>query len=311
MSLQLRANAKINLGLRITGRVVTAPDLAPDLRDEELYVGYHTIHTLFQELDFGDRVTLEENPSGEIALTVTGPWAHAIPSDETNLCVRAARALQDYAFPGRGARIRLEKNIPPGSGLGGGSSDGAAVMRGLNRLWNDGQDRLDAEELSDIALAEELGADIAFFLEGGGLQLGEYIGSDLIPITRPLPYQVLLVIPPFSVDTAWAYGQFAGQQSFAPAPGFDRLILQDPIPWEAFTNDFEAVVFPHHGELAEIKGQLLASGAVWAGLSGSGSAVYGVFDSPPNINSLGQRFPGCRVVLVNLVTGAEHAPDST
>ncbi|MCH7939434.1 MAG: hypothetical protein IID13_06785 [Candidatus Marinimicrobia bacterium] len=64
MSLQLRANAKINLGLRITGRVATAPDLAPDLRDEELYVGFHTIHTLFQELDFGDRITLEEDPSG-------------------------------------------------------------------------------------------------------------------------------------------------------------------------------------------------------------------------------------------------------
>ncbi|MCH8024949.1 MAG: 4-(cytidine 5'-diphospho)-2-C-methyl-D-erythritol kinase [Candidatus Marinimicrobia bacterium] len=311
MSLQLRANAKINLGLRITGRVATAPDLAPDLRDEELYVGYHTIHTLFQELDFGDRVTLEEDPSGEITLRVTGPYAHAIPTDETNLCVRAARALQVYAFPGRGARIRLEKNIPTGSGLGGGSSDGAAVMRGLNRLWNDGKERLDAEELSDIALAEELGADIPFFLEGGGLQLGEYIGSDLTPITRPLPYRVVLVMPPFSVDTAWAYGQFAGRQSFSPAPGFDQLILQDPIPWEAFTNDFEELVFPHHGELAEIKGQLLASGAVWAGLSGSGSAVVGLFDSPLNFNSLGQRFTDCRVAIASLVAGAGHAPDST
>lgn len=304
MSLQLRANAKINLGLRITGRVATAPDLAPNLRDEELYVGYHTIHTLFQEVDFGDRVTLEEDPSGEIALKVTGPWAHAIPTDETNLCVRAARALQVYAFPGRGARIRLEKNIPTGSGLGGGSSDGAAVMRGLNRLWNDGQDRLDAEELSDIALADELGADIPFFLEGGGLQLGEYIGSDLTPITRPLPYSVVLVMPPFSVDTAWAYGQFAGRQSFAPAPGFDRLILQDPIPWEAFTNDFEAVVFPHHGELAEIKGQLLASGAEWAGLSGSGSAVVGLFEKRLTIAKLKDVFPDYRVITTTSIVNS-------
>ena len=304
MSLQLRANAKINRGLRITGRVATAPDLAPDLRDEELYVGYHTIHTLFQELDFGDRITLEEDPSGEIALKVTGPYAHAIPTDETNLCVRAARALQVYAFPGRGARIRLEKNIPPGSGLGGGSSDGAAVMRGLNRLWHDGKERMDAEELSDIALAEELGADIPFFLEGGGLQLGEYIGSDLTPITRPLPYRVVLVMPPFSVDTAWAYGQFAGRQSFATAPGFDQLILQDPIPWEAFTNDFEELVFPHHGELAEIKGQLLASGAVWAGLSGSGSAVVGLFEKRLTIAELKDVFPDYRVITTTSIVNS-------
>lgn len=243
MSLQLRANAKINLGLRIVGRVASTPDLSPDLQGQELYVGYHTIHTLFQELDFGDRVTLADDPSGKITLKVTGPYADAIPSDETNLCVRAARAMQAYTFPGRGVRIRLEKNIPPGSGLGGGSSDGAAVMRGLNRLWSDGKERLDSEELSDIALAEELGADIPFFLEGGGLQLGEYIGSDLTPITRPLPYRVVLVMPPLSVDTTWAYEQFAGRQSFAPAPGFDRLIRQDPIPWGAFTNDFEDVVF--------------------------------------------------------------------
>ncbi|MCH7939433.1 MAG: 4-(cytidine 5'-diphospho)-2-C-methyl-D-erythritol kinase [Candidatus Marinimicrobia bacterium] len=235
---------------------------------------------------------------------MTGPWAHAIPTDETNLCVRAARALQVYAFPGRGARIRLEKNIPPGSGLGGGSSDGAAVMRGLNRLWNDGKERLDAEELSDIALAEELGADIPFFLEGGGLQLGEYIGSDLTPITRPLPYRVVLVMPPFSVDTAWAYGQFAGRQSFAPAPGFDRLILQDPIPWEAFTNDFEELVFPHHGELAEIKGQLLASGAVWAGLSGSGSAVVGLFEERPTITKLKAVFPQHKVIATTFIVNS-------
>ncbi len=303
MALTLQDHAKINLGLRITGRVASATDLSPALQDEELYVGYHTIHTLFQEIDFGDEVTLEDDPSGQVTLEVTGPCIDAIPSDETNLCVRAARAMQAYAFPDRGVRIRLEKNIPPGSGLGGGSSDGAAVMRGLNRLWNDGRDRLDAEELSDIALAEELGADIPFFLEGGGLQLGEYIGSDLTPITRPLAYRVVLVIPPFGVDTAWAYGQFAARKTFPEPPAFDRLITQDPIPWAAFTNDFEAVVFPEHGLLRTLKEGLLAAGAVWAGLSGSGSTVVGLFSGELPLGDLqdllqGNQLISCRSVPI-------------
>ena len=126
--------------------------------------------------------------------------------------------------------------------------------------------------------------------------MGEYIGSDLTPITRPLPCHVVLVMPPFGVDTAWAYGQFAGRKTFPEPPAFDRLIMEDPIPWEAFTNDFEAVVFPRHPELGEIKGRLLEEGAVWAGLSGSGSTVVGLFFGGPPLEDLQDQLPGNMLV---------------
>ena len=199
----------------------------------------------------------------------------------------------------------MKKQIPPGAGLGGGSSDAALVLRGLNLLWKRGR-RWDQLE----QLAGQLGADVPFFIRGG-LQLGEGIGELLTPLASRLPYTVVLVIPPFGVDTAWAYGQFAARQTFPEPPAFDRLIAQNPIPWDAFTNDFEAVVFPHNGELAEIKGRLLAAGAVWAGLSGSGSTVAGLFEEQPQITNLGQRFPDCQVTLAGMVGGAEYSRDLT
>ena len=290
MTLTLQANAKINLGLRIVGR-----------RKD----GYHRLHTLFQEIDFADEVTLEEAPFGGVTLEVTGPYAKDIPADETNLCLQAAGLLEEQAGIHDGVQIHLKKHIPPGAGLGGGSSDAATVLRGLNLLWKRGR-RWDQLE----QLAGQLGADVPFFVRGG-LQLGEGIGELLTPLAARLPHHVVLVMPPFGVNTAWAYGQFAARKIFPEPPAFDQLIMQDPIPWEAFTNDFEAVVFPRHPELGAIKAALLAAGAVWAGLSGSGSTVAGLFDSPPNIRNLDQQFPDCHVVLANMIGGAEHNLDST
>ena len=276
MSLTLTANAKINIGLRVTGR-----------RED----GYHLLHTLFQEVDFGDKVTLMDETSGEITLEVVAPATTSVPTGSRNLCLQAARLLRDQAGAARGVSIRLDKQVPVGAGLGGGSSDAAAVLRGLNELWETRLSTADLEEL-----AAELGADVPFFIRGG-LQLGEGIGERLTPLKRELPCAVVLVIPPFGVDTAWAYRQFASRQTFPPAPAFDRLIARDPIPWEVFTNDFEAVVFPRYGQLAAIKAGLLAAGAACAGLSGSGSGVYGLFEGQPSEEELGQRFGENRVVI--------------
>ena len=280
MTLTLQAHAKINLGLRIVGR-----------RKD----GYHRLHTLFQEIDFGDEVILEETPSGAVTLEVTGPYAKDVPADETNLCLQAARLFQKEAGIHDGVQIHLKKQIPPGAGLGGGSSDAALVLRGLNLLWKRGR-RWDQLE----QLAGQLGADVPFFIRGG-LQLGEGIGELLTPLATRLPYTVVLVIPPFGVDTAWAYGQFAARQTFPAPPGFDRLIAQDPIPWDAFTNDFEAVVFPEHGLLRTLKAGLLAAGAVWAGLSGSGSTVVGLFEEQPQPQQLAEYLDKVKLVMASMV----------
>ena len=293
MSLTLTANAKLNLGLRIVGR---------------RYDGYHLLHTLFQEIDFGDEVTLTNRPNVKVTLEVTGPAglpglavagtprAGGIPTDASNLCLRAARLFKESTGTDQGVHIRLEKRIPAGAGLGGGSSDAAAVFKGLNELW---ARNLSADELETLAV--KLGADVPFFIRGG-LQLGAGIGEVLTPLKRALPYSVVLVIPPFGVDTAWAYRQFASRRSFLPPPAFDQLIAQDPIPWEAFTNDFEEVVFPRYGELADIKVALLEQGAVYAGLSGSGSAVYGLFEGRQSEEELARLFTKSQVVICRAVS---------
>ena len=281
MPLTITANAKINLGLRIVGR-----------REN----GLHLLHTLFQEIAFGDDVTLTNRPKLKVILEVTGPAAGGVPTDESNLCIRAVTLFNERTGNGRGIEMGLEKRIPAGAGLGGGSSDAAAVLKGLNELWQTGMTVPEME-----GLAVELGADVPFFIRGG-LQLGEGIGEVLTPLERALPWVVVLVIPPFGVDTAWAYSQFASRRSFPLPPAFDKLIAGEPIPWEAFTNDFEEVVFPRYGQLAEIKRELLEAGAVHASLSGSGSGVYGLFEATPQTDKLQEGLPYCRVVSVRLIS---------
>jgi len=283
MSLQLRANAKINLGLRIVGRRTD---------------GYHLIHTLFQEIDFGDEITINTSSDSLITMDVTGPLANRVPAGADNLCLQAARLLQETSASTHGAHLTLHKLVPPGTGLGGGSSDAATVLKGLNDLWQLG---LTAAELEILAV--RLGADVPFSIRGG-LQLGEGIGEQLAAVGTNLLFTVLLVLPSFGVDTAWAYGQFAEVREFPEPPQFDRLITQEPIPWSAFTNDFEEVAFPRHPELADIKQRLLDAGAVYAGLSGSGSAVYGIFEETPVIAKPQDVFPSCRMITTVFIVNS-------
>lgn len=299
MSLSLIANAKINLGLRIVGQ--REDPSGPD--ELSGTGGYHLLHTLFQEIDFGDEVTLTDQPRLKVTLEVTGPTAGGVPTDESNLCLRAARLFKAKVGAGQGVHIRLDKCILVGAGLGGGSSDAAAVLRGLNRMWQVG---LSAMELERLAL--RLGADVPFFIRGG-LQLGEGIGEALTPLERELPCAVVLVIPPFSVDTAWAYRQFASRQSFPPPPAFDQLIAREPILWDRLTNDFEDVVFPRYGQLADIKQELLEAGAVHASLSGSGSAVVGLFEAAPNPETMKSQQPDCQVITAKAVARDNYSKD--
>ena len=259
-SLTLDAHAKINLGLRITGR-----------RSD----GYHLLHTLFAEIEYGDRITLAPRDDGQLTLEVSGPSAQQVPAGGDNLCLQAADLMRRETGRQDGVHIMLDKQVPPGSGLGGGSSDCAAVLKGLNELWT--------TQLSDDLLevmATELGADVPFFIRGG-VQLGEGIGDILALVKLAQRPHVVLVLPELAIDTAWAYSLLPNRTGSSMSPGYDEIAETSPVRWDLLENDFEAVIFPRHPELAAHKAALIKAGALYAGLSGSGSAVVGLFESPP------------------------------
>ena len=249
----LKSKAKVNIGLQIR-------DCRPD--------GYHTIHTLFQELDFHDIITLEKRESG-CGFSSNVDW---LKNDDSNLCVKAWRKMVDVFGIG-GISIQLEKRIPAGGGLGGGSSNAATVLKGLRQLYE-----LDLSDDELESLSVDLGADVPFFIRGG-LQSGDGIGEVLKPLKPRIDGCFLCVVPDLYIDTKWAYGQV---KNILDKPkdlvNFAGFIQKVNIPFELFENDFEAIVVPAYPEIGHIKNSLRAHGARFASLSGSGSTVYGIFD---------------------------------
>ena len=253
-------HAKINLGLFVTRR-----------RED----GYHILQTLFYPIDWCDALEvlpLSDAPAGTCRLVQTGL---TIDGDaEQNLCVRAYRRLQRRYPDLPGVEMHLEKRIPFGAGLGGGSSDGAHALLMLRRLF--GLDLTDAELEAEAAA---MGADCAFFCRTGA-QYCEGVGHEMEPYPLTLHGLYAVVVkPPFGVSTREAYAGVRPQQPAVPLCD----LLQRPIAmWrDTVANDFEASVFPLHPELAEAKQRLYAAGAVYASMSGSGSALFGLFESEP------------------------------
>lgn len=295
--IELRSFAKINLGLSVLGR-------RPD--------GYHDIHTTFQAIDLADEILLEEDAT--LALSVDGPFD--IPADESNLALRAARALAERT-PGRGARIRLSKKIPPGAGLGGGSSNAAAILMGLDRLW---EARTDPGVLYSIARG--LGADVPFFLYGGAC-LGVGRGDDLLPLPDQPEWTVLVVWPGVGLSTKEVYQGLplsltrprilSSMKGFLPVPP-ERADREAAIPGVAgfasagpprggsaprgqqvppcVDNDLEETAFSMMPRLRMLKDRLLESGALAASMSGSGSSVFGLFPSQRGMDKLSSALVG-------------------
>ena len=254
----MKAYAKVNIGLRIDGR-----------RND----GYHTLKTLFQTISIHDNLILELQDEQGIGFSTTGL---KVPTGEDNICVKAARKVLERENLKSGINIRLEKNISVGSGLGGGSSDAAAVIRGLNKLL-----KLDLDNSEMEAVALELGADIPFFIRGG-CQYAEGIGDLLSPGEIEDNFIVLLVIPDISIATSWAYKNLDYLSLTSDTE--DVNLARFPRNGETnkrryFRNDFENLVFSEYPEIGEIKRQISESGAVYASLSGSGSGVFGLYDS--------------------------------
>lgn len=257
-SLTLKAYAKINVGLRITGQ-----------RDD----GYHSIKTLYQTVNIYDEVKLNLKDEQGVTFNWQG---EKVPDGDDNICSKAANSFFEFIGEEKGVNIELEKTLPVGSGLGGGSSDAACVIRGLNELLDT---KLSIKNMEDIA--SELGSDIPFFIRGG-CQYAEGIGDELSPGELSEEWVLLLVVPDIHIDTSWAY---EGIHPLSLTRNINDVNLAsfphngDAKNRKMFRNDFEPLVFSKYPEISDIKKSLLKSEAEFASLSGSGSAVYGLFET--------------------------------
>jgi len=263
----VKSFAKINLGLEIVGK-------RPD--------GYHDIRTIFQSISLADELFFETAPAGAILLDGDDP---SVAWDETNLVHRAARLLQEKTGTDRGARIRVKKAVPAGRGLGGGSSNAAATLLALNRVWGL---RLDAAGLAPMA--RRLGADVPYFLQGG-LCLGEDIGDRLTRLPDIAPLPCLLVFPPFPISTASIY---AGVGPSLTSAGKVSKIMRflESGDLGLLENDLEHVIFRAYPELEGWKKYFRERGAILSQVSGSGSAVYGLFADAESALEARRRLPG-------------------
>lgn len=241
-TISIRCFAKINLALDVIS-----------YRDD----GFHNIKSIFQSISLFDVISIKLTRKNIIILSSSKD----IPINDQNIAYKAANKFFEYTGLESGTEIGIKKNIPVFAGLGGGSSNGAAVLFGLNKITGAG---LSAGELLKIAL--QVGSDIPFFFTGGTALVegrGEIVKS-LTPIKKIF---MILVKPDINISTAWAYGKINLKNSHP-----------DIKPDNQY-NIFESAVFPVYPEIKKIKEKLIKSGATSAMMSGSGSAVFGIFDN--------------------------------
>jgi 4-diphosphocytidyl-2-C-methyl-D-erythritol kinase len=248
------APAKVNLTLEILGR-------RPD--------GYHELRSVFRTLALHDTLLFE--PAPDIAVRCTDP---ALAGSD-NLAYRAARLLQARTGAGAGALITILKRIPVAAGLGGGSSDGAAALRGLNTLWRAG---LSARELAELAAS--LGSDVPFFLVGGTARAAGR-GEVLRPLPHPQPCPVLLVKPPIAVSTAAIYRLVTPDLygTGEHTARFEAMAAQTPPGGWPLYNALQALTCRAHPIVAEVLESLQRWGATQSLMCGSGPTCFGLFRS--------------------------------
>jgi 4-diphosphocytidyl-2-C-methyl-D-erythritol kinase len=256
----LPAFAKVNLGLTVFAKRAD---------------GYHDLDTIFQTVSLHDTIEFSSMDQPHIVLSCSD---RALSADEENLVIKAASALQSHLAITKGARIRLDKRIPIRAGLGGGSSDAAITMLGLAALWALAPGR---DELS--AIAAQLGADVPFFFHGGTARATG--AGARIESLDDAPERFLLIIKPNAgISTVDAY-QYLDERSLTSSKS--KTILSSSAAKQVFdkssfanlTNDFEAVVFDREPEIRRARAALISAGADAVLLAGSGSAVFGIFES--------------------------------
>jgi 4-diphosphocytidyl-2-C-methyl-D-erythritol kinase len=259
--LEAPAPAKINLGLHVLRR-------RPD--------GYHDLATVFHRIGWADTVRVEPAADGSLSMTCSDP---NLPTDEGNLCLQAARALANAYGVEAGARIHLEKRIPYGAGLGGGSSDAATTLRLCAWLWG-----LDVSPADLRPLARGIGSDVPFFLFHAPTAYATGIGDVLEPMggqgLEAHSHTLAIVVPPVEVATPKAYGLVTPDDT--GRPDLRAIVASgDLARWRReLANDFEGPVVEAYPPVAEARGLLDEAGAAYVSLSGSGAAVFGVFETP-------------------------------
>lgn len=260
--IQLKAWAKINLTLNVLSR-----------RKD----GYHSLEMVMQQIDLADVVKISIGAGhGPIRVESDSPW---VPEGKTNIAFQAARLIRETYGIDRQVDIFIKKNIPVAAGLGGSSTDAAAVLLGLNRLF---ELNLNIGEL--MKLGEGLGADVPFCIMGG-TALASGKGEILTPLVSAAALDLLLVKPPFSVSTAWAYKSLNVKALSKRADNYgmikalkkgDRTTIASKM-----VNALEEVTASKHTEVLEIKRQMIETGALGAVMSGSGPTVVGLFVNNP------------------------------
>ncbi len=263
-------NAKINIGLQVTGK-----------RKD----GYHDIETVFYPVyltDILEVIPLSNNDRGEDCFVNTGDQVDTDPSD--NLCVRAWHELSKIMSIPK-VKIHLHKIIPSGAGLGGGSSNAAFVLMALNDLFNL---NIPVSRLAEVA--GRIGSDCPFFLYNkpvlavGRGNVFKEVKVDLAGI------HIIIVSPRININTALAYKEVNIHEH---AESLEDVIKKDPVNWQdEIVNDFEHVIFEKYPEICHIKKKMLSAGAFYSSMTGSGSAVYGLYKEKVDLKPLKDEFPG-------------------
>jgi 4-diphosphocytidyl-2-C-methyl-D-erythritol kinase len=265
--LTLKSPAKINLFLNVLKK-----------RDD----GYHQIQTLMQAVDLCDELTLQKTEKG-IGISCDHP---ACPSDERNLAFKAASLLMKEEKLEGGLNIRIEKRIPISAGLGGGSSNAAATLKGLNQLFDLG---LSIDRLHRLGV--QIGSDVPFFLYSGQ-SLVKGRGEEIVPVKLYRAYWLVLVCPHLEVSSGWAY-QKVKINLTRETKEVNYMLLESHHGFfdalSLFKNDLEEAVAGEYPVLRQLKDILKSSGAVKSSMSGSGPTVYGLFDRKPQAQEVARK----------------------
>lgn len=254
------AYAKINFYLKIGKKLIT---------------GYHKIQSVMQKVELSDSISIEPLDEDRIVVESTNPEL----SGEENLAYKAALLLKKKFKVKQGVKFFIEKNIPLEAGLGGGSSNAAAALLNLNKLWS-----LKLKEKQLVELGSQIGADVPFFI-GENAALVSGIGDEISRIKKSFSINVMLINPGFRVSTKWAYSSFDRQKpkikAKADISALVKSIERKDIKEIAnnLHNDFEAIITKKYKIVNEIKNNLLRNDALNASVSGSGPTVFGIFNS--------------------------------